>query len=305
MNAITGTAGMAGITSIQGTMPKKTEKPDEQNDNVVKALKPKFAHSREEMIQNRIDDLREQLSALADAEEIDEKTKGEMRKEINQQISDLNVELLDLRKQRMEKQAEKSEQSGSRSGKYDRYEPSEALKNLSKAASASTALEQAKIQRGTSKKLDGEKNILENEIKLDISHGASAGQKEEALSELKAKLRNADKELGDKLEEAEKDEPTFMTFNTGLLKIEEMRQKALEGKSSENGEPNDPECAVFVNGKELSPDEASEINPTDYRTIKHFRDENRNRMVTEYYTKLMQSDSSDGISVEDVSFRKN
>jgi len=149
-------------------------------------------------IQNQISNAQKQLQELSSNEEMTLEEKMKKRQEIQQQISDLNMQ---LRQHQMEQRKEKQQAKGtSMDDMLGRSR--EAVKTgdkgggLSQASmqamiSAGSSMKQAKVQGSVATQMEGKAGVLESEIKMDKVRGASTEKKEEELADLQAKAQDA------------------------------------------------------------------------------------------------------------------
>ena len=152
-------------------------------------------------IQNQIANAQKQLQELSSNEDMTLEEKMKKRQEIQQQISDLNVQ---LRQHQMEQRREKKQQEKGSSmddmlggsgntGSAKAGSKSTGLSQASMTAmiSAGTSMKQAKVQGSVATKMEGRAGILESEIKLDKVRGNDTQKKEEELADVQQKAQAA------------------------------------------------------------------------------------------------------------------
>lgn len=162
------------------------------------------SHSRN--IQNQIANAQKQLQELSSNEDMTLEEKMKKRQEIQQQISDLNVQ---LRQHQMEQRraamggSEKQQAKGSsmdnmlggngNAGSTKAGSKNTGLSQASMTAmiSAGTSMKQAKVQGSVATKMEGRAGVLESEIKLDQTRGGNTRKKEEELAEVEQKAQAA------------------------------------------------------------------------------------------------------------------
>lgn len=151
-------------------------------------------------IQNQISNAQKQLQELSSSENLSLEEKMKKRQEIQQQISDLNVQLRQHQiEQRKERQQAKSASmddtfGGTKNmGNTKAGSGSTGLSQASMAAmiSADTSMKQAKAQGSVATKMEGRAGILESEIKLDRARGGDTQKKEEELANVEQKAQAA------------------------------------------------------------------------------------------------------------------
>lgn len=149
-------------------------------------------------IQSQIANAQKQLQELSSNEDMTLEEKMKKRKEIQQQISDLNVQ---LRQHQMEQRREKQQAKGSsmddmpggtgNAGSTKAGSKSTGLFQASMTAviSADSSIKQAKIQGSVATSMEGRANVLKSEIKN--SHGRSKEKKQEELADIEQKAQAA------------------------------------------------------------------------------------------------------------------
>ena len=157
-------------------------------------------------IQNQIANAQRQLQELASNEDMALEEKMKKRQEIQQQISDLNMQ---LRQHQMEQRraamggSEKQKAKGSSmddmlggAGNAGGTKAGSKGAGLSQASmtamiSADSAIKQAKVQGSVATKMEGKSRILQSEIKLDQAIGGDTQKKEEELAQVEQKAQAA------------------------------------------------------------------------------------------------------------------
>ena len=142
-------------------------------------------------IQNQIANAQKQLQELSSNKEMSIEEKMKKRKEIQQQITDLNNQLRQHQiEQRKEQQAKKTSMDdmlgGTRRTVPKGGNQGVGLSQASMKAmmSADSAKAQAQVQGSVATKLEGRAGILESEIKLDSARGGNVEKKQEELAEV-------------------------------------------------------------------------------------------------------------------------
>lgn len=150
-------------------------------------------------IQNQIQTKQQELQKLSENEDMSLEDKMKKRQEIQQEISDLNIQLRQHQiEQRREQQAQKKSQNG-----HERNSPKVSL--LSQASmtaliSADSSMKQAKVQGSVATRMQGRANVLKAEMK----QGGSTEAKEAELADLEQKAANATASQMNTLAEANK-----------------------------------------------------------------------------------------------------
>ncbi len=160
-------------------------------------------------IQNQIANAQKQLQELSSNEEMTLEEKMKKRQEIQQQISDLNMQ---LRQHQMEqRRAERSEKQQAKGSSMDDMLGGTNAKTGGKSAglsqasmtamiSADTSIKQAKVQGSVATEMKGRANVLKAEMK----QSGSTEAKEAELAELEQKAENATASQMNTLVEANK-----------------------------------------------------------------------------------------------------
>ena len=157
-------------------------------------------------IQNQITNAQKQLQELSSNEDMTLEEKMKKRQEIQQQISDLNMQ---LRQHQMEqrraamggqgKQQTKGSSMGDllggtgNAGNTKAGSKSAGLSQASMTAmiSADSAIKQAKVQGSVATKMEGRSGVLQSEIKMDQAIGGNTQKNEEELAEVEQKAQAA------------------------------------------------------------------------------------------------------------------
>ena len=156
------------------------------------------AYSRN--IQSQIVSAQKQLQEISSNEEMTLEEKMKKRKEIQQQINDLNTQ---LRQHQMEQRREKQQAKSSsmedmlggtgNAGSAKSANNSAGLSQASMTAmiSADHSMKQAKVQGSVAMKKEGKAGVLKAEIKQDEALGGNVENKKEELANLEQKAQAA------------------------------------------------------------------------------------------------------------------
>ena len=199
-------------------------------------------------IQSQIANAQKQLQELSSNEDMSLEEKMKKRQEIQQQISDLNMQ---LRQHQMEQRKEKQQAKGSsmddmlggtKSGKTGSGSSGLSQASMTAMLSADTSIKQAKVQGSVATNLEGRANVLKAEVKQG---GGNVEAKKEEIAELEQKAENATVSQMNTLAEANKvmeeaavaernENKTSGTKEEKTYRAENTTEKAEE--SSTNGE---------------------------------------------------------------------
>lgn len=198
-------------------------------------------------IQNQIANAQKQLQELSSNEEMTLEEKMKKRQEIQQQISDLNMQLRQHQmEQRKEKQQERASSKDNLPGgvktKAGEKAAGPSQASMTAMLSADTSIKQARVQGGVATKLEGRANVLKAEVKQG---GGNVEAKKEEIAELEQKAENATVSQMNTLAEANKvmeeaavaernENKTSGTKEEKTYRAENTTEKAEE--SSTNGE---------------------------------------------------------------------
>lgn len=153
-----------------------------QNDAVTKSLQLQISQKQQEM------------QKLSSNQELDEKEKSEKRKQLQQEIAALNMQLrqhqIELRKEQLEQKTASSQKT--RSGNaFDtpevEYSVGMTSEEMNSVISAGVSLRNAATLQKSATGLNSASRIAEADIKSDRSRGMDTSRKEEQLAELKAR----------------------------------------------------------------------------------------------------------------------
>ena len=159
-------------------------------------------------IQSQIANAQKQLQELSSNEEMTLEEKMKKRQEIQQQISDLNMQLRQHQaEQRKEKQQAKGTSmddmlGGTKGGKSGSKSAGLSQASMTAMISADTSIKQAKVQGSVATSMEGRAGVLESEIKNN--HGADVTKKKEELADVTQKAQAATASQMNTLAEANK-----------------------------------------------------------------------------------------------------
>ena len=159
-------------------------------------------------IQNQIANAQKQLQELSSNGDMTLEEKMKKRQEIQQQISDLNMQ---LRQHQMEQRKEKQQAKGTsmddmlggtKGGKSGSKSAGLSQAGMTAMISADTSIKQAKVQGSVATSMEGRAGVLESEIKNN--HGADVTKKKEELADVTQKAQAATASQMNTLAEANK-----------------------------------------------------------------------------------------------------
>lgn len=205
-------------------------------------------------IQNQIANAQKQLQELSSNEDMTLEEKMKKRQEIQQQISDLNVQ---LRQHQMEQRREKQQAKSSpmedmlggtgnaRSAKAGNKSTGISQASMTALISADSSMKQAKVQGNVTSRFEGRASVLEIEIKLDESravNGLSAnteGKKAE-LAEVEQKVMDVTAaqmetlgEVNKSIEEANKADEQTDNKDTETTSSKEKDKEKVSGADAQ------------------------------------------------------------------------
>ena len=154
-------------------------------------------------IQSQIANAQKQLQELSSNEEMTLEEKMKKRQEIQQQISDLNMQLRQHQaEQRKEKQQAKASSMDDMKSKAGEKGIGMSQASMTAMISADTSIKQAKVQGSVATSMEGRAGVLESEIKNN--HGADVTKKKEELADVTQKAQAATVSQMNTLAEANK-----------------------------------------------------------------------------------------------------
>jgi len=148
-------------------------------------------------IQNQIANAQKQLQELSSNGDMTLEEKMKKRQEIQQQISDLNMQ---LRQHQMEQRKEKQQAKGTsmddmlggtKGGKSGSKSAGFSQASMTAMISADTSIKQAKVQGSVASQMEGKANVLKAEIKQDAGRGVSVEKKKEELADMESRAQAA------------------------------------------------------------------------------------------------------------------
>ena len=167
----------------------------ERNTQTAQAGMLQATDSYSRNIQNQIANAQKQLQELSSNEEMTLEEKMKKRQEIQQQISDLNMQ---LRQHQMEQRKEKQQAKGTsmddvlggtKGGKSGSKSIGLSQASMTAMISADTSIKQAKVQGSVATSMEGRAGVLESEIKNN--HGSDVTKKKEELADVTQKAQAA------------------------------------------------------------------------------------------------------------------
>jgi len=239
------------------------------------------ADSYSRNIQNQIANAQKQLQELSSNEDMSLEEKMKKRQEIQQQISDLNMQ---LRQHQMEQRKEKQQAKGSsmdetsvgtRNARGTKAgSKSTGLSQMSMTAilSADSSLKQAKVQGSAAKNLEGKARVLKSEMKT--SQGAGLEKKKEELADIEQKAQAATvsqmSTLADASKTMEKAAQADSKTESGA-KEEKVQGNVAEAdaqtKNAENAQTENGTQEKAAEPAETSDPEASVSQTADYAHV--------------------------------------
>ncbi len=260
-------------------------------------------------IQDQIANAQKQLQELSSNEKMPLEAKMKRRKEIQQQISDLNMQLRQHQiEQRNEKQQVKSfmdDMFGGTDTKKDGQNAGLSQADVTAMISADASIKQSKVQGSVAGRMEGRADALEIEIELDEARGGDAAKKKEELAEVKqTAMQAADsqmKTLGnanqamEKAAEAERTEPK--TSGSKEENTAQAENKTADSDAKEEVQEKISAGAQEDNIERVQPDNDAQENRTERVQPDNEAQENRTERVQpdneaqEERTERVQSDS--------------
>lgn len=244
-------------------------------------------------IQNQIANAQKQLQELSSNKDMTQEEKMTKRQELQQQISDLNVQ---LRQHQMEQRREKQQAKGSSmddmlggtgntsSAKAENKSTGISQASMTALISAGSSMKQAKVQGNVTSRFEGRAGVLEIEIKLDESravNGLSAnteGKKAE-LVEVEQKAMDVTAaqmetlgEVNQSIEEAEKTDEQSDNKDTKTTSSKEKDEENVSGADAQqkdvSGAGNvDTQSGVSVSEDTLSAEATATSQPKVYTSV--------------------------------------
>ncbi|MEO3946265.1 FlxA-like family protein [Gorillibacterium sp. CAU 1737] len=208
-------------------------------------------------IQSQIADLKQKLESLSANKEMSKEAKDARRKELQQQIQELNKQLMqrraEIREEQRQKVAEAAQRRESAQPKtQEEQDREELLASVHNAVGISTSMQQMKTRQTVKTRLEGEARVLGAEVKTDRGRGLLVAGKEDKLGELNSQIdevtmdlmgdvskvnkklkevRESDSEDAKQVDKTEKAEEEKEVQASGVSPLEEGPLDALREKS--------------------------------------------------------------------------
>ncbi len=150
-------------------------------------------------IQKQIENAKKRLQELSSNEEMSMEEKMKKRQEIQKEITDLNQQLrqhqIELRKEMQQKKhaanEEKDQKRNTEAANSGKKGTGMSQAGMKAMLTADSAMDQAQVYNNVSTDMKGRASVLEVEIRLDASRGASVEKKQEELAEVEKKAQEA------------------------------------------------------------------------------------------------------------------
>lgn len=209
-------------------------------------------------LQKQIADAQKELRELSSNEDLSLEDKMKKRQEIQQHISDLNMQLrqhqMELRKEAMNRSKEQQDEGSSMDG----MPGGSKNKGLSQASmtavvSADSSLKQAKAQGSVATRMNGRAGVLESEIKLDKVNGGDTRAKEAELTKVEQKAQTATAsqlstlaDASKSMEEAAKADSKSEKTDNEDIKPADSQEKAVNENVDESENENTPQPTAYT-----------------------------------------------------------
>ncbi|MBU5316197.1 FlxA-like family protein [Clostridium bornimense] len=146
-------------------------------------------------IEKQIDNVQNQIQKLSENKNLSDDQKMERRKELQQQLQDLNKQLME---RKIEIQREKREDNVS-NNKVNLHDTAEF--SAEGLISASNTMKQIKTTNTVKTSIEGEARVLKSEIKMDKSRGINTEGKESRLAKINDKVSDIMKDINKDIED--------------------------------------------------------------------------------------------------------
>ena len=228
-------------------------------------------------IQNQIANAQKQLQELSSNEDMTLEEKMNNRQEIQQQISDLNMQLRQhqMEQRREKQQAKSSSMDDMLGGTRKRESKGTGLSQASMTAmiSADSSIKQAKVQGSVATGMKGKAGVLESEIKLDQARGNDTQAKEEELAKIEQKAQAATTSQLSTLADASRtmeEEAQADSKGTGIKKEDAEENVSGADAKEENGsgaESVNTQSDNSVSGSTHAAETVTTPQPTAYTSV--------------------------------------
>lgn len=192
-----------------------------------------------ESLQKQLQEAKKSIQDLASNKEMSAEMKLEKRKEIQQQIQDINRQIMQRKQELYKEQHEKSKDDLSTDQDVANQQSKDSnimeTTDMQSIIQGDTAVKSAKESRGQKKDMLHKAAVLETESKLDAGKGRVTEGKDAAAAELKSKAAVLDQKIGDILSDVQdkKDEDSVQKVTVD----EEEEEKEVQDKKKKDAEP--------------------------------------------------------------------
>lgn len=176
---------------------------DGMNNNINMGMQTRAVQGMDatsKSIRNQIQAKQQELQRLSENENLSPEEKMKKRQEIQQEISNLNMQLRqhEIKLRREQQQSEGKSCDNMSGGKQSVSEKAGSRQNadlpqatMKSIISADSSMKQARVQGNVAEQNEGRAGILKSEIKLDSARGGDTHKKEEELAKIEQKASDA------------------------------------------------------------------------------------------------------------------
>ena len=184
-----------------------TQKDTSKSSNGIVIQKSMNSDSYSDNLRNQIDSKQKALESLNENDEMSPKMKIEKRKELQQEIADLEAEIREHELEEKKKEEEKLQKEKDALEGNTRHTSKDGdTATISKAGmqsiiAAENAIDNVEQTNGIHTTMTDQANILESEIELDKQRGADTSKKEGALADIQSRINKLNESVNDQLED--------------------------------------------------------------------------------------------------------
>lgn len=190
-------------------------------------------------LQKQLQEAKKSLQDLASNKDLSAEMKMEKRKEIQQQIQDINRQIMQ-RKQELHKEKQQKNSDGLSTEKQTDDKAAKAgntmeTSDMQSIIQGDIAVKSAKESHGLKNELVHKADVLETESKLDAGRGRVSEGKEAAIAELRSKATVIDQKIGSTLSEVQDKKDETRSYQVVVDGRDEEEEKDKKTKDAEPG----------------------------------------------------------------------
>jgi hypothetical protein len=190
-------------------------------------------------IQDQITRVQKEMQKLAENKGMSLEQKMDKKKELEQQLQDLNKQALQRQSEiQKEQKAPKTQQQESMQNSQESDADSMGAAKMQGIISAATAMAQVKTLGTVKNNMEGQAGVLGIEIKLDQERGASVEHKEAKLADLQDKINSTASNMMKQISDVDKTLEESKNSTQDTIDKKDTNKEKAAGKKISNSETN-------------------------------------------------------------------